>query len=62
MHNPYDLHSWSKHYREEALREARKRDLVERARRSWVPKSVRDRVSLVWNSVLSVARRVALSG
>jgi len=31
MENLYDLHSWSKHYREEALQEARKRDLVQRA-------------------------------
>ena len=31
MNCPYDLHSWSKHYREEALREASKRHLVEQA-------------------------------
>jgi hypothetical protein len=28
VNNPYDLHSWSKRYREEALREARVRDLI----------------------------------
>ena len=28
MDNPYDLHSWSKRYREEVLREARTCDLV----------------------------------
>ena len=32
MNNLYDLHSWSKHYREEALREAGRRHLVERER------------------------------
>ena len=33
MQNPYDLHSWSKYYREDVLREARKRDLVGGRRR-----------------------------
>jgi hypothetical protein len=32
MNNPYDVHSWSKLYREEALREARKRHLADSAR------------------------------
>ena len=32
MNNPYDLHSYSKLCREDALHEARKRHLVERAR------------------------------
>jgi hypothetical protein len=30
MNNPYDVHSWSKQYREEALREARKQHLARR--------------------------------
>jgi hypothetical protein len=32
MHNPYDLHSWSKLYREDVFREARVRHLADRAR------------------------------
>ncbi len=30
MNNPYDIHSWSKQYREEALQEARKQHLAQR--------------------------------
>ena len=32
MNNLYDVHSWSKFYREDALREARVRHLADRAR------------------------------
>ncbi len=31
MHNPYDVNTWSKLYREDALREAQARHLVARA-------------------------------
>lgn len=34
MENPYELHSWSKQYREEILRGARGRDLVRSVRLS----------------------------
>ena len=34
MHNPYDLHSLSKQYREDALREAQAQHLADRTRDS----------------------------
>jgi hypothetical protein len=37
----YDLHSWSKHYREEALREAQERHLLQRERANGQPMSMR---------------------
>jgi hypothetical protein len=62
MNNAYDIHSWSKNYREEALREAQVRHLAEHARRVRAPRSVRDQVSLAWSSLMSAARRVVPSG
>ena len=32
MYNPYDIHSWSKEYREDARREAQARHLADRMR------------------------------
>ncbi len=32
MHNPYELHTWSKQYREDALREAQVRHFEARVR------------------------------
>jgi hypothetical protein len=32
VNNPYNLHSWSTQYREEALREAQRQHLLERGR------------------------------
>jgi hypothetical protein len=55
MNNPYDLHSWSKLYREEALQQARTRQLLERARTSPQPSGLR-RVGLAWNNALALAR------
>jgi hypothetical protein len=57
----YDLNSASRLYREEALREAWKRHLVERARASRDPRGAR-RIGLSsWTSVLALLRAVASS-
>ena len=37
MHNPYDLHSQSKLYREEALQESRRQRLLEQAKAGHEP-------------------------
>ena len=56
MYYPYDLHSASRLYREEALREARKRHLLEQAKGSHRPRfGLRDVVSAV-SGALSVLR------
>jgi hypothetical protein len=60
MESLYDLHSWSKHYREEAIGEARKRDLLARARLGRQQRFGRSRVGFVWASVLSMVHRVRL--
>jgi hypothetical protein len=51
MDSVYDLHSWSKQYREERLTEARVRHLVERTRRSSLSSS--------WRNPLALLRAVA---
>jgi hypothetical protein len=43
MHNPYDPHSWSVHYREEALQEASRRHLLRQARANRRPRCERAR-------------------
>jgi len=52
MNNPHDLHSWSTQYREERLAEARKRDLVRRARADRQPRGLQ-RVGLTRQGVLA---------
>ena len=61
MNNPYDVHSWSKQYREEAMQEARTRHLVDRARAERSRPSRRSLVSLALASVLSQVHRARLS-
>ena len=56
----YDVHSWSKQYRQEALREARERDLVERARTSNSPRSGGSRVNRIRKHALSLLRTAHL--
>jgi len=60
MESYYELHPWSKQYREEVLGEARKRDLVARARVGRQRRSGRSRVGLTWASVLSMLHRAWL--
>ena len=55
MNNPYDLHSWSKHYREEALQQVQTRHLVERRRTSRQLSGLR-RVGLAWSNALTLLR------
>jgi hypothetical protein len=55
MDNPYDLHSWSKLYREEALQGARTRQLVEQAKAGRVPRES-GRFGLVWRKPLALLR------
>ena len=60
MHNPYDLHSWSKHYREEALREARARDLIRPTRSSGAEHLSGTRAARIWSSMLWLLGRTEL--
>jgi len=58
MRNPYDLHSWSTQYREQALREAQLRHLVGRASRdSRGSRCIR----LRWGNPLALLRGIASS-
>jgi hypothetical protein len=56
VNNPYDLHSWSKLYREEALRHVRTRHLAKQARAARKQRSEQSRMGLAWASVLSLVR------
>lgn len=53
MNNPYDAHSWSKLYREQALLEARTQHLADSARAARKRRSGRISVGLAWTSVLT---------
>ncbi len=54
MHNPHDVHSWSKLYREERLDEARARNLRVTARADHEATPTGGRVSGSLGSVLSL--------
>lgn len=55
MNNPYDVHSWSKLYREEKFAEARRRHLVERARTGREPRE-QGRLGITWNPLVLLRR------
>jgi hypothetical protein len=58
----YDLYSWSKERREEALREARTRRLAKQVRANRrALRSGRPSVNLTWESVLALLRGARLS-
>ena len=63
MYNPYDFHSMSKLYREEALQDARTRHLEGRLRaeRRRVDPG-RSRGDLVWGALVSLLRSARLAG
>jgi hypothetical protein len=52
----YDLHSWSKRRREEALREVQRRSVAKRAKRSGERRFEFGRVSSALSGVLSLLR------
>jgi len=56
MNNPYDIHSYSKQYRQEVLHELQMRQLEKRLRANHKAHSVRDSVSLALANVLSLVR------
>jgi hypothetical protein len=60
--NPYDFHYSSKLYREEALREASKRNLIGLATAEGKRPSGLSRVGLGWSRLLSLLRVPGISG
>jgi hypothetical protein len=56
MNNLYDLHSWSKQYRQEALHEVRVTQLEGRLRKNHKARSERGSISVALASVLVLVR------
>ena len=52
MNNPYDVHAWSKQYREDVLHEVQAQRLAERARTN--RREVRARVRHTWAKLTSM--------
>jgi hypothetical protein len=55
MNNPYNLHSWSTQYREDALQEASRRHLVEQAKVGREPRQS-GRLQISWRNPLALLR------
>jgi hypothetical protein len=56
MNNPYDLHSWSKQYRQEALNEMRTTRLEGQLRENRKARSGRGSVGVALANLLSLVR------
>jgi hypothetical protein len=52
MNNPYDLHAWSKHYREDVLHEVQAQRLAKRARTN--RRAALARVRYAWAKLTSL--------
>jgi hypothetical protein len=53
MNNPYDLHSWSKHYREEVSPEVSRRHLAKELRATHKPRGLRGHLGSALSKVLA---------
>ena len=51
MNNPYDLHSWSTQYLEDAMTETSRRRLEGRTQAGRRARSGRSRVGLIWDGM-----------
>ena len=60
MNNPYDLHSWSKRYREEVLREVQAREIIRSTKSGGSVPSGWARATRIWPSLLSLLGRTEL--
>jgi hypothetical protein len=60
MNNPYDLHSWSKRYRDEVLREVHSREIIRPTPSGGGAPSSRARATRIWLNILSLLGRTEL--
>ena len=54
MNNPYDLHSWSKHYRDDLLREVHSPHNISPTHSGGGAPSTQTRTSRIWLNILSL--------